>query len=185
MLKEPVPGRVKTRLGHEIGMVPAVWWVRHQTARVLRRLDDPRWEIVLSVAPDRAVASRAWPVHLPRLPQGGGDLGQRMMRAFRALPPGPAVLIGGDIPGVTPGHIAEAFAALGRHDAVFGPAEDGGYWLIGFRRTGALPVRVLDGVRWSSEHALADSEARLRGIRIARVATLRDVDTAADLGGGP
>jgi glycosyltransferase A (GT-A) superfamily protein (DUF2064 family) len=54
MVKEPVPGRVKTRLGRGIGMVPAAWWFRHQTARLIRRLEDPRWELVLAVTPDRA-----------------------------------------------------------------------------------------------------------------------------------
>ena len=54
MVKEPRPGRVKTRLGRNIGMTAAAWWFRHQTARLLRRLRDPRWQIVLAVAPDRA-----------------------------------------------------------------------------------------------------------------------------------
>ena len=64
---------------------------------------------------------------------------------------------------------------------MFGPAPDGGYWLVGLKRTGAVPAGFLDGVRWSSEHALADSIATLGPARIARVDTLRDVDTAADL----
>ncbi|MDJ0825198.1 MAG: TIGR04282 family arsenosugar biosynthesis glycosyltransferase [Rhodobacter sp.] len=182
MLKEPRAGRVKTRLGRDIGMVAAAWWVRHQTARLLRRLDDPRWRLVLAVAPDRAgMASRAWPTHLPRLPQGPGDLGRRMGRAFRALPPGPTVIVGGDIPGLRPHHIARAFAALGSHDAVFGPAADGGFWLVGLKRTAAPPATLFSGVRWSTRHALADAVATLPGRRIALIDTLRDVDTAADL----
>ena len=93
MLKEPRPGRVKTRLGRDIGMGAAAWWFRHQTARLLRRLDDPRWQLILAVAPDRdGLQSRVWPAHLPRLPQGGGDLGARMARVFRSLPPGPACM---------------------------------------------------------------------------------------------
>jgi glycosyltransferase A (GT-A) superfamily protein (DUF2064 family) len=182
MVKEPVPGRVKTRLGRGIGMVPAAWWFRHQTARLIRRLEDPRWELVLAVTPDRAgLESRVWPGHLPRLPQGPGDLGARMARLFRSLPPGPALIVGGDIPGVTPAHVARAFATLGRQDAVFGPAEDGGYWLIGFRRTASLPAGALAGVRWSTAQALSDSIATLPGLRIGQVARLRDVDTVADL----
>lgn len=181
MLKEPRPGRVKTRLGREIGHVRAAWWVRHQTARLLRRLDDPRWRLVLAVAPDHAgMASRAWPAHLPRLPQGAGDLGCRMARLFRSLRPGPVCIVGGDIPGITPRHIARAFAALGRAEAVFGPAPDGGYWLIGMRGT-RLPATLLQDVRWSTRHALADSVASLAGARHVLVDTLADVDTAADL----
>ena len=140
MLKEPRPGRVKTRLGREIGMTAAAWWFRHQTAHLLRRVEDPRWHLVLAVSPDaEGMASRVWPAHLPRVAQGAGDLGDRMARLFRSLPPGPVCIIGADIPGITPAHVARAFAALGAHDAVIGPAPDGGYWLIGLRRSRAVP----------------------------------------------
>lgn len=182
MLKEPRPGRVKTRLARDIGTVPAAWWFRHQTRALIGRLHDPRWQLWLAVAPDAAgLKSRCWPAHLPRLPQGQGDLGTRMARMFRSLPPGPACLIGGDIPGVTPAHIARAFQALGGQDAVFGPAPDGGYWLVGLARGTAQPGGLFEGVRWSSPHALADSIASLPGRRITLTDTLRDVDTAADL----
>src|SRR3546814_16124850 len=84
-----------------------------------------------------------------------------MDRVMRVLPPGPAVIIGTDIPDIRPRHAAAAFRALGRHDAVFGPAADGGYWLVGLRRRPTIP-RAFDGVRWSTEHALADTRANLR-----------------------
>lgn len=182
MLKEPRAGRVKTRLGRDIGMVAAAWWFRHQVRGLLRRIEDPRWDIVLAVAPDRAgMMSRAWPAHLMRKPQGGGDLGDRMGRALRAAPAGPVCVIGGDIPDINRHRIGEAFAALGRNDAVFGPAPDGGYWLIGLRRRRAIPPGLFKGARWSSAHALADTKATLPDHRIAHIATLNDVDTAADL----
>ncbi len=181
MLKEPRAGRVKTRLARGISPVAAAWWFRHQTARLVRRLDRPHWRLWLAVAPDRALCSRAWPAHLPRIAQGPGDLGARMARLFRALPPGPAIIVGGDIPGLGAAHVRRAFAALGRHDAVFGPARDGGYWLVGLRRTAAPPPALFAGVRWSTGHALADSIATLPGARIALTDTLGDVDTAADL----
>ena len=185
MLKEPRPGRVKTRLGHEIGPVAAAWWFRHQTAALLRRIDDPRWQLVLAVSPDRAgLSSRVWPAHLPRIAQGHGDLGDRMGRILRVMPPGPVCIIGGDIPTLDKPHVARAFAALGAHDAVFGPASDGGFWLVGMKRVARPPATLFRGVRWSSPHALADSIASLPGLRIARADRLRDVDTAADLGGG-
>jgi len=181
MLKEPRAGRVKTRLGRDIGMVPAASWFRHQVRRLLRRIEDPRWDLVLAVAPDIAQHSAIWPAHLPRMPQGHGDLGARMARALRAPHAGPICVIGADIPDINSAHIAAAFKALGRHDAVFGPAHDGGYWLIGLRRVRAVPPTLFAGVRWSTANALADTEATLRGHSIARVVTLRDVDTAADL----
>jgi hypothetical protein len=182
MVKEPRPGRVKTRLGRDLGMVRAAWWFRHQAAALLRRLDDPRWQLVLAVSPDRAgLASRVWPGHLPRIPQGRGDLGDRMGRILRRMPPGPVCIVGADIPALGPNHVAQAFAALGRSDAVFGPAPDGGYWLVGMKRSAPPPATLFRDVRWSTPQALADSRASLPGLRIAHVATLDDVDTAADL----
>ncbi|MEM7507693.1 MAG: TIGR04282 family arsenosugar biosynthesis glycosyltransferase [Pseudomonadota bacterium] len=183
-VKEPRPGRVKTRLAADIGPIAATWWFRHQTARLLRRVGgDPRWQTSLAVAPDRqGMASRVWPADLPRLPQGGGDLGARMARVMRAMPPGPVIIIGSDIPGIHASHIDGAFQMLGRHDAVLGPAPDGGYWLIGLRRGGqALPQAMLQGVRWSGPHAMADTIASLAPLRTGYTATLQDVDTVEDL----
>ncbi|MFD1160717.1 TIGR04282 family arsenosugar biosynthesis glycosyltransferase [Roseovarius aestuarii] len=181
MLKEPCPGRVKTRLGGDIGMVDAAWWFRHQVRRLLREVEDPRWQLVLAVAPDRAgMVSRVWPAHLLRVPQGPGDLGARMGRLMRRLPPGPVCIVGGDIPGIRKIHIARAFRSLGQHEAVFGPAPDGGYWLVGLKRV-QVPATLFRDVRWSSERALEDSIASLGDARVALVDKLRDVDTAADL----
>ncbi len=182
MVKEPHPGRVKTRLGRDIGMIGAAWWFRHQTRSLIRRLRDPRWQIVLAVSPDReGLTSRIWPTDLPRAPQGRGDLGDRMGRMLRAMPKGPVCLIGADIPGITRGHITQAFRALGNDQMVFGPAPDGGYWLVGAQRYSTLPPSLFSNVRWSTEHALADTLASIPGCRVALLNQLRDVDTVADL----
>ena len=179
MIKEPRPGRVKTRLGRDLGMTAAAWWFRHQSAALLRRLDDPRWNLILAVPPDhKGRSSRVWPAPLPRVPQGTGNLGDRMARQLR-FHQGPTCIVGADIPGIQPSHIAQGFKALGDHDAVFGPAPDGGYWLVGLKHT--PKPGLFANVRWSTEHALADSCATLPDARIATVATLADVDTAADL----
>ena len=182
MLKEPRAGRVKTRLGRDIGMVAAAWWFRHQARRALRRLDDPRWQITLAVSPDNA--GQFWPAKYPRIPQGPGDLGDRMARILRSTP-GPVLVIGGDIPELDRTHIQRGFTALGSHDAVFGPATDGGYWMIGVRHGPRLPPGFLRNVRWSTEHALADSIASFPDFRVALTDRLRDVDTADDLAPKP
>ncbi len=185
MVKEPRPGRVKTRLGQDIGMTTAAWWFRHQTRALIREVQDPRWQLVLAVSPDReGMASRIWPQGLARWPQGRGDLGDRMGRIFRRFPPGPVVVIGADIPGITRADIWSAFRALGSADAVFGPAPDGGYWLVGLKRAAPPPATLFQAVRWSTEHALEDTKASIPGLRIAHVATRRDVDHAADLDRG-
>jgi glycosyltransferase A (GT-A) superfamily protein (DUF2064 family) len=94
-------------------------------------------------------------------------------------------LIGADIPGIKPAHIALAFRRLASHDAVFGPAADGGYWLVGFRNP--PPGGVFGNVRWSGPHALADTLANLRGANPARfkvapmLPILEDVDDGAAL----
>lgn len=178
MVKEPRPGRVKTRLGADIGLVTSAWWFRHQVRRLLRRLRDPRWEIVLAVSPDaEGLKSRVWPGEYLRIPQGSGDLGSRMHRAMSQFR-GRVCLIGADIPDVRRAHIARGFAALGAHDLVMGPAEDGGFWLIGAKRP---PNRVFDNVRWSTPQARSDTLANANGKSVAFIDTLQDVDTLDDL----
>lgn len=182
MVREPVMGRVKTRLARGAGAVAAVSFYRRSTAGLLARLDrDPRWQLVLAVTPDAARPNRVWPADVARFGQGGGDLGRRLQRAFDRLPPGPVVIIGSDSPSISPAHIARAFRALGGSDAVLGPAPDGGYWLVGMRRVPSVP-RAFAGVRWSSETTLADTLAALgTRRRVTLVDTLDDVDDAADL----
>ncbi|MEQ9225724.1 MAG: TIGR04282 family arsenosugar biosynthesis glycosyltransferase [Parvibaculum sp.] len=183
MAKAPLIGRVKTRLARDVGGVEALRFFRTAAASLIRRLgSDPRWRTVIAVSPDRAVYDAGiWPRDIPRIGQGGGDLGDRMGRLFRDLPPGPVVIVGADIPGIGAGHIAAAFAALGRHDAVFGPAEDGGYWLVGLKRRPRVHD-IFEGVRWSSAETLADTveNVRMRKMSVAMLERLPDIDTGAD-----
>jgi hypothetical protein len=174
--RAPRLGAVKRRLARGIGAMATLRFYRGQLAALLRAVGrDRRWRTLIAATPDRARAR--WPLRLPVLPQGGGDLGQRMGRAVgrgRRV-----VIIGSDIPGIGAADVAAAFRALGRAQAVFGPAEDGGYWLVGVgpRR----PPRPFAAVRWSTEHALADTRANFAGRPVALLRRLRDVDTAEDL----
>ena len=181
MAKAPRLGRVKRRLAAAVGDQTALAFYRAALAALLRRVGrDRRWRCWLYVTPDRATScDRLWPRGLPRRPQGRGDLGRRMTRPLTELPPGAVVIIGSDIPGITRRHIAQAFRRLGRHDAVLGPASDGGYWLIGLRRRPHIP-RLFRAVRWSSRHALADTLAGFDGRhRLAFLEELEDVDDGA------
>lgn len=181
MAKSPCLGRVKRRLGRDIGNAAATRFYRTCLSHtVLRLAQDKRWRTVLAIDPDRAVAERYWSRgRIALLPQNGGDLGRRMQRLFAALPPGPAIVVGSDIPVIRPEHIAEAFRRLGGADAVLGPALDGGYWLIGLKRSPRV-LRPFAGVRWSSAYALADTVASLDGKRVAFAAMLTDVDSVED-----
>ena len=182
MVKEPLPGRVKTRLGRDIGVIPATWWVRHQTRRVLRRLSDSRWDLVIAVSPDnQGLTSRFWPNGIDRVGQGGGDLGVRMARLLNAPFRGPVCIIGGDIPEVQPQHIATAFRTLGQNEFVFGPATDGGFWLVGAKRVKALPRQLFNGIAWSTPQTLANTVKSLGAARIGFADRLSDVDTKSDL----
>jgi rSAM/selenodomain-associated transferase 1 len=182
MAKAPVAGAVKTRLAREVGVATATRFARQCCAALIARVGfDPRWETSLWVTPDAACSSRHWPGGLVRMPQGPGDLGKRMQRILDRAPPGPVVIIGTDIPGVRRSHIAEAFRVLGRRAYVFAPATDGGYWLIGSRRRPHAAQGLFSRVRWSSEHALADTLANLDGRSAGFVAKLSDVDDAATL----
>ncbi len=177
-MKTPVAGAVKTRLAREIGIAQATRFARHAVSALLGRVGaDPRWQTILAVAPDGGVASRCWPRRLSRMPQGRGDLGARMQRIFDVLPPGPVLIVGTDVPGITRRHIAQAFRLLGGHDAVLGPAADGGYWLVGLRRR-PHTLQIFADVRWSSPHALADTLSNLEGCSVAFAARLSDVDDA-------
>jgi rSAM/selenodomain-associated transferase 1 len=177
-VKEPRIGRVKTRLARQISAVAAWAFYRRCLADVLRRLGgDRRWTCWLALTPDRAVDARGLcPPGWCAVAQGPGDLGRRMARIMRRMPPGPVVIVGTDIPDIRPDHVAAAFRALGRDDAVFGPASDGGYWLVGLRRRPARP-EIFENVRWSTAFALADTLANLGpGRTAALLETLEDID---------
>lgn len=181
MTKLPQPGRVKTRLGRQIGMIDAAGWMRRQARALLREVTSPRWHLCLAVTPDGAVDAPLWPRGAERRAQGRGDLGLRMGRMLRRAGPGPVILIGSDIPDLRAAHINRALIALGRVDAVLGPARDGGYWMIGFRHPGLVPAHLFDGVRWSSPDARDDTLKTLSRLRVTLTDMLDDVDEAADL----
>jgi len=182
--RTPRRGAVKRRLAADIGDGPALGFYRRTLRDVTRRLGgDPRWRTWLAVTPDvDAARPGLWPAvpGVRLIAQGQGDLGARMARPMRTLPPGPVIIIGTDIPDISVEHIASGFAALGNHAFAFGPATDGGYWLVGARRRPAVPRGMFRDVRWSTEHALADTLAGLpKKARVAMLGELDDVDDGA------
>ena len=177
--RAPRLGRVKTRLARGIGAGAALHFHRLTLATLLRRIArDRRWETRIAATPDReASRGRGWPTRIALARQGGGDLGRRMLRALAGAGRRPVAIFGADVPDLDAPRLARALRLLAAHDAVLGPSGDGGYWLIGWRGSRPSP-RLLDGVRWSSSHALADTRARLGGRRVALADRLDDVDDA-------
>lgn len=175
--RAPRLGAVKHRLAAEIGARAALRFHTETLTGLLRMLcGDRRFRTVLAVTPDLAMLR--FPHRVARVAQGSGNLGQRMARAFQRFPHCRVAIIGCDIPDANATNVANAFRSLGRADAVFGPAADGGYWLVGMgpRR----PAHPFSAVRWSTQHALADTLANFSSRRVALLRTLHDVDTAAD-----
>jgi rSAM/selenodomain-associated transferase 1 len=177
-VRTPLLASGKRRLAREIGDVAAVRFERAMIALLLRRLaKDRRWRLRISVTPDRACRpARHWCRGVEAVGQGVGDLGIRMRRALETCPPGPVVLVGADIPALGASHVAAAFRLLGSRDFVFGPAEDGGFWLVGARHPQWMPA-LFERVRWSGPDALADTLAGLpRRIKVGYADRLEDVD---------
>jgi rSAM/selenodomain-associated transferase 1 len=169
-------GTVKTRLATGIGSRAALRFYRETLAATLRKVGRLRGVLmVLAVTPDRACVNVPQPWRI--VDQGQGNLGQRMHRAFRRYPRRPVLLVGSDIPDLTAADIRAALRILRGGCAVFGPAADGGYYLVGMG--GIRPTAPFANVRWSSRYALADTQANFRRFRLLR--TLRDIDTADDL----
>ena len=177
-VRMPLLGAGKRRLARDIGDIAALRFERAMIALLLRRLaKDRRWRLRIAVTPDKACRrAHTWRTGVETVGQGQGDLGIRMRRALEACRPGQVVLVGADIPALDARHAAAAFRLLGSHDLVFGPAADGGFWLVGARHPRRLPP-LFARVRWSGPDALTDTLAGLpRRIKVGYAARLEDVD---------
>lgn len=179
--KRPIAGRVKTRLASSVGSERAAELASAFLEDALLNLRGARRPLVLALdATDDELARHARVVL-----QGEGDLGQRITRVLRAIlaESGYVIVLGADTPGLPRAFVDRAAALLEDPrgpDVVIGPTSDGGFYLLGVRE---LPGDALDGVRWSTEHACADVEARFgaRGMRVGRLPGWFDVDVLADL----
>ena len=186
LAKAPVPGFAKTRLIPALGAAGAARLQRYLTLRTVRTaLAADLGPVSLWCAPDtqhRFFRALRVTTGIQCLAQPVGDLGLRMHAAFVKLcSAGPVLLVGTDCPPMTPAHFRRA--ALTLHDgadAVFHPAEDGGYVLVGLRKP---HESLFSAMAWSTDQVMADTRARARdlGICTRELETLWDVDVAADL----
>jgi uncharacterized protein len=188
LAKAPVPGQVKTRLTPPFTPQEAATLAESALADTLEAGASAGFaRHVLALSDQRAAPGllRAeLPARFEVTPQRGDGLAERIAAAFAdvyAVLPVPVVLIGMDTPQVTPGLLETAARPLaaGEADAVFGPATDGGFWLLGLRRP---DPGLIHGVPMSADHTGRAQLERLRAarLRVRQVPELTDVDTAAD-----
>lgn len=185
--KAPVPGRCKTRLGVSVGYDVAAEVAAASLLDTLAACSE-------AFSPERCVlaldgelapavagaelgsATAGWTV----VPQRGSGLGERLAHAHAGTAPGPVVQVGMDTPQLTPALLTALVDGLDRHEAVLGPALDGGWWALALRDGRA--AAPLAGVPMSTAHTGAATKAALEasGLRVGLGAPLRDVDTASD-----
>lgn len=184
MARAPRLGEVKTRLAAALGGERALTIYREITERVVTSVRDSEARIVVAFTPaDGGDEMRGWlGSGFAYQPQRTGDLGHRMAGAIGAQFAAGAdrvVVVGTDCPTLDAGTVRAAFDALDADDVVFGPASDGGYYLVGMR---APHPELFDDVPWSSEQTLAVSLERARAaeLRIALLDEMRDIDTVED-----
>ncbi|MEO0882500.1 MAG: TIGR04282 family arsenosugar biosynthesis glycosyltransferase [Pseudomonadota bacterium] len=182
-VKPPLIGLSKTRLAVTLSPAEARRIARWTMAQTIRQVRDPRWDTVLYAAPDKALAcdfGGLWPGDIDRRSQGTGDLGDRLDRALFEAPIGPVLFIGADAPDISRALVWQAFRSLQGHDAVFGPASDGGFWLFGLNKAVRTPS-PFQSVRWSGPHAMADVRQNLGpSASVTELPVLIDIDDADD-----
>lgn len=182
MLKAPAEGGVKTRLAWAIGVLAATRAYRRLVEHQLREI-PAEWRTHICYAPANAEAAmRAWLGEAQKYSaQASGDLGERLAQAteahFRSSVE-PLIILGGDCPYLDTGRLRDAAAALTEVEAVLVPACDGGYCLIGLRRS---ERHLFHAISWSTGSVLAETRERLRerGLAWVEMEPLEDVDDGA------
>lgn len=185
MAKEPVPGKVKTRLtpplSHQLGSYLYEAMLADSMDILLSLRDAKKY---LFIEPgDSAYFERYRGTDITIFPQSGNNLGEKMKRAAKLvfeLAGCPLVIIGTDIPFLTPEIITHAVSMLKNNDVVIGPCEDGGYYLIAMRRFTHVPFQ---GIPWSSNEVLGITSSKLKKEKLTVYfgERLFDIDTAGDI----
>jgi rSAM/selenodomain-associated transferase 1 len=186
--REPELGRVKTRLAAGIGAEAALAVYRELlalTAAAVTAAQVPAtvWLAEAPAGSDPAQTRPEWPGLPWRVQPAAGVLGERMAQAFDeafAAGAGRVVIIGTDCPGLSAELLRQAFDQLLSHELVVGPADDGGYYLLGMNK---LQPELFADKAWSTASVLPDTlaDAARLGLRVAQLPTLHDVDSAQDL----
>ena len=171
----PTPGQAKSRLIPAIGADAAAALHKRLTERTIATVLAAGLALEIRSTGASVAQFHAWLGQGTRIiDQGPGDLGQRLARAAQSLP---VLLLGADIPDLEPQHLTQAAAALASHPAVIGPAEDGGYWLLGLS---APAPQLFENIAWGTETVFETTFSRLTP-QPPLLARLADLDRPEDL----
>ncbi len=186
-IRAPELGRVKTRLEKKMDAKTVLTLYKHFVEDTMESLTAGGHDIIVFFSPlHKEPAVRAWlgdTIHFQ--PQTGRNLGEKMRNAFStvfAMGLDQAVLMGSDSPDIDIGIIDEAYAFLENRDVVIGPAEDGGYYLIGFQKK-AFDGDVFSGIDWGTEHVYQQTLQHVHdaGLITHVLPVWQDIDTFEDL----
>ena len=181
-IKDPVIGKVKTRLGTEVGQEKARQLYVRIVKKQMKIHDNQAYCFMLGFAPpSRLPHVRKMFGNAEYIAQSGGNLGTRMSSMAAQVLSGfeKVCIIGSDIPGITSSIIKKAFGALNANDIVIGPCFDGGYYLIGMKKA----YDVFSGISWSTPTVLEDTLAMCKKQHLSTVVLpmLHDLDNADSL----
>lgn len=187
-VKYPMPGEVKTRLAEDSSPeMAAEFYATFVEDKLEELLAESAADIIVCFAPEKAaVAMLDWLGSKPRyIGQKGADLGRRMENAFREaffMGYDRVVLVGSDIPALSADILQEALEALTPEQACLGPADDGGYYCIGFHQKGFVP-NVFHAMEWGSDSVMQQTADILeeKGMPYYELINLADTDTIEDV----
>jgi rSAM/selenodomain-associated transferase 1 len=188
-VKSPVKGQVKSRLSQLIGKNVTRNLYKTFVSDILESIQcNPQYSIRIAFYPQDAKSNiiRWLGKQFAYFPQTGEGLGERMAHAFKHIFSGgvkKALIIGSDIPDLPQSVIFKAFESLSTHDAVIGPAFDGGYYLIGFRHD-TFSDEVFQGIDWGTDTVFSQTLDRFKRAQTVRIMPLWwDIDLPEDIKG--
>lgn len=183
-MKAPVPGKCKTRLCPPLTDREATSLYEAFCQDVLALAEKTTKEVCIIYDPSPDFRTPEWATANHRFfQQKGNDLGARLKNAFGELfsaGHSHVNIIGSDLPTLAPDVINNAFDLLNQNEAVFGPATDGGYYLVGLSKPNP---GIFDGIPWSTDQVMKVTQRRLDGLKIPAgyLPVESDIDTEGDL----
>ena len=185
-LKYPEPGKVKTRLAKDLGEEQAASLYSIMVKTILKNVPSDSYNTVIYYdPPDKKEEVKTWigEVKVRYSPQVGNTLGDRITNAFKrefADGSGKAAIIGTDCVDVTTDIINQTMELLDGYDVVIGPAQDGGYYLLGLRQ---FYPYIFEDIEWSTNRVLDQTIGKITGhkLKYSLLKTLKDIDTVDNL----